>query len=70
MKNIRDGLELNLNQNIVNYKMKEDELETLLIVIEGMLSKKKDKYEHNLSRLSSEIKATIQAIVDKYKFFK
>ena len=70
LKKIRDDLELNLNQNIVNYKMKEDELETLLIVIEGMLSRKKDKYEHNLSRLSSEIKTTIQAIVDKYKFFK
>ena len=70
LKKVKDDLEMNLNQNIVNYKMKEDELETVLIVIEGMLSKKKDKYEHNLARLSPDTKNTIQAIVDKYKYFK
>lgn len=70
LKKVRDDLEMNLNQNIVNYKMKEDELETVLIVIEGMLSRKKDKYEHNLARLSPDTKNTIQAIVDKYKYFK
>ena len=70
LKKVNDELEMSLNQNVVNYKMKEDEMETLLIVIEGMLSKKKDKYEHNLARLSADTKSTIQGIVDKYKFFK
>jgi len=30
-------LEINLNQTIVNFKMKEDELDTLIMVIEGIL---------------------------------
>lgn len=30
-------LEISLNQTIVNFKMKEDELDTLLMVIEGVL---------------------------------
>lgn len=36
-KKSREDLEINLNQNIVNFKMKEDELDTLLMVIEGLL---------------------------------
>jgi hypothetical protein len=35
----KEDLEINLNHNIVNYKMKEDELDTLLMVIEGILVK-------------------------------
>ena len=30
-------LEISLNQTIVNFKMKEDELDTLIMVIEGIL---------------------------------
>ena len=33
----KEDLEINLNHFIVNYKMKEDELDTLLMVIEGIL---------------------------------
>lgn len=36
-KKIKEDLEINLNHNIVNFKMKEDELDTLLMVIEGIL---------------------------------
>ncbi len=36
-KKSKEDLEINLNTNIVNFKMKEDELDTLLIVIEGIL---------------------------------
>jgi cell fate (sporulation/competence/biofilm development) regulator YlbF (YheA/YmcA/DUF963 family) len=36
-KKYKEDLEINLNQNIVNFKMKEDELDTLLMVIEGIL---------------------------------
>ena len=36
-KKSKEDLEINLNQNIVNFKMKEDELDTLLMVIEGIL---------------------------------
>jgi len=33
----KEDLEINLNHNIVNFKMKEDELDTLLMVLEGIL---------------------------------
>jgi hypothetical protein len=36
-KKSKEDLEINLSQNIVNFKMKEDELDTLLMVIEGIL---------------------------------
>ncbi len=36
-KKSREDLEISLNQNIVNFKMKEDELDTLLIVMEAVL---------------------------------
>lgn len=35
----KEDLEINLNHNIVNFKMKEDELDTLLMVLEGILVK-------------------------------
>ena len=38
-KKSKEDLEVSLSQNIVNFKMKEDELDTLLMVIEGILVK-------------------------------
>ena len=36
-KKSKEDLEISLNQNIVNFKMKEDELDTMLMVVEGIL---------------------------------
>lgn len=36
-RKLKEDLEINLNHNIVNFKMKEDELDTLLMVFEGIL---------------------------------
>ena len=66
----KTDLEMNLNKNIVNYKMKEDEIETLVIVFRGILSKRKDKYDHNIKRLSAEPKKAIEDLVRQYKLFK
>ena len=49
--------------------MKEDELETMVMVIDGMLSHRKDKYEHNLRRLGSEMKTAVEIISKEYKIF-
>lgn len=43
-KKSKEDLELNLNQNIVFYKMKEDELDTLMMVMEGILVKSIEIY--------------------------
>ena len=63
-------LEVNLNKNVFNYKMKEDEIETLVMVFGGILSKRKDKYEHNMKRLSVEPKRAIEELVKQYTLFK
>lgn len=72
-------LEINLNQTIVNFKMKEDELDTLIMVIEGILvinidynklqGKRKDKYEHNVIRLSFDTKRAVETLVKEHKLF-
>ena len=70
-KKTKEDLELSLAKNIYNFKMKEDEDDNLFMVIEGILSKKKDKYEHNLNKLSSsDVKQNIQKMVKQYKVFK
>ena len=69
-KKMKEDLELSLAQNIYNFKMKEDEFDSLFMVFEGIISKKKDKYEHSISKLSSDVKDSLQALVKKYKFFK
>ena len=69
-KKTKEDLELSLAQNIYNFKMKEDEFDSLMMVIEGILSKKKDKYEHSLNKVSGEVKKNLQDLVKRYKFFK
>ena len=69
-KKLKEDLELSLAKNIYNFKMKEDQFDSLFMVIEGIISKKKDKYEHNLSKCSSDVKNTLQSMIKKYKFFK
>ena len=66
----KEDLELSLAQNIYNFKMKEDEFDIMFMVIESILSKKKDKYEQNLNKLSSDYKNYLQSMVKRYKFFK
>jgi hypothetical protein len=69
-RKMKEDLELSLAKNIYNFKMKEDEFDSLLMVIEGIVSRKKEKYEHNLHKLSPDIQNTLQSLVKQYKFFK
>ena len=66
----KENLEMSLAKSIYDFKMKEDEFDSLFMVLEGIISKKKDKYEHNLSKLSSDVKNNLQALIKQYKFFK
>ena len=69
-KKMKEDLELSLAKNIYSFKMKEDEFDSLYMVLEGIASRKKEKYEHNLNKLSPDIQTTLQALVKQYKFFK
>jgi len=68
-KKSKEDLEISLNSNIVHFKMKEDELDTLLMVMEGILGKRKDKYDHNITRLLPETKKIVEDLLKEYKIF-
>ena len=67
-KKIND-LEISLCQNIYNYKMAEDDFETLLIIFQGILQKDKEKYLKNIKKLSSKGKKYVISLVEKYNVF-
>ena len=50
--------------------MKEDEFDSLFMVIEGIVSRKKEKFEHNLNKLTPETKNIVETLVKQYRFFK
>lgn len=62
--------EMKMAENIINLKMKEDEFESLFMVIENLIAKRKDKFEHDLNKLSPEAQKFMKALVKQYKFFK
>jgi hypothetical protein len=62
--------EMKMAENIINLKMKEDEFESLFMVFENIVSKRKDKFEHDLKLLSPEAQRYLKALVKQYKLFK
>ena len=67
-KKIND-LEISLCQKIYSYKMAEDDFETLLIILQGILQKDKEKYFKNIKKLSSKGKNIVISLVEKYHVF-
>ena len=68
--NEKNNLEIALNKNIVDFKMKEDEFETLMILVGNILNKKKDIIEKNLLKLSNENRQFLLNLLKKHKWFK
>ena len=66
----REDLEMKLNQTIVNYKMKEDEIDLLLGAVNGIMAKNKELYDINLKKLSNDYRQQIESYVRQYKTFK
>lgn len=69
-KKNKEQLEVDLNKNIIKYKLKEEENEVLLSVFYSVLSKKKDKYENNIKKLSSDVMQEIERLNKQFIFFK
>lgn len=69
-KKNKENLEISLNYNIAKYKLKEEENEILLSVFLSVLTKKKDKYELNIKKLSADVRQEIERLNKKYIFFK
>ena len=66
----KERLEVSLNDNIVKYKLKEEENEVLLSVFYSVLDKKRDKYELNIKKLSPDVKQEIERLNKKFTIFK
>ena len=58
------------SQNIFALKMKEDEIDTLIMIIDATHHAKRGKYLHNLNRLSEEVKTEVENIINSLKIFK
>ena len=69
-KKMKEELELSLAKNVYSFKLKEDEFDSLNMVLEGIVSRKREKFEHNLNKLSPDMQTTLQALAKQYKFFK
>ena len=58
------------SQNIFALKMKEDEVDTLIMIIDATHHVKRGKYLHNLNRLSEDVKIEVENIINSLKIFK
>ena len=67
-KKIND-LEISLCKNIYSYKMAEDDFETLIMVVQGLITKNKEKYGRNIKKIPLKDRTFINSLVQEYNFF-
>ena len=65
-----NDLEMKLAENIYNLRMKEDEFESLFMIIQYMFAKNAHKFEQNLSKISTESQQFLKNLAKQYKIFK
>ena len=63
-------LQMQNSQNVFALKMKEDEVDTLIMIIDATHHMKRGKYLHNLNRLSEDVKQEVENIINTLKIFK
>ena len=49
--------------------MAEDDFETLLMVVQGLITKNKDKYGRNIKKIPLKHRTFIHSLVKEYNFF-
>ena len=62
--------EMKMAEYIVNFKLKEDEYDSLFIIFDCIISRKKDRFEHELSKLTPDVQKYLKNLIKMYKFFK
>ena len=67
-KRIND-LEISLCENMYGYKMTQDDFETLVSVVQSLITKNKDKYGKMIRKIPSETRHYINYLVLKNNFF-
>ena len=66
----KEKLELDLNNAIIKYRMKEEENDIMLSVFGSVFKKRKDVYEQNIKKLSADVIQEIESLNKDFKFFK
>ena len=64
-----DDLEMSLCKNIYSYKMAEDDFETLVMVVQGLITKNREKYRRNIQKIPVNYRNFIHSLINEYNFF-
>lgn len=62
-------LEMSFNKMSVDFKVREDELEFILLILQAVCEKKKTKYERALNKLTPDTKSSVIKIISNYNIF-
>ena len=65
-----NDLEIKFAESIYNLKMKEDEYESLFMILPYILGKNKEKFEQNINKVSNESQQFLRGLCKNYKIFK
>ena len=68
-KKIYDS-EMKLAEVVVDLKVKEDEYESLINIFDCIIAKKKDRFEHEISRLSPDVQKYLIKLIKDNRFFR
>ena len=68
LKKMKEDLEVKFADMKSKYNLKEAELDEIFDIIEGIISKKKDKYEAHIEAVSKEVQERFHQLKKKYKF--
>ena len=66
----KDVLEIKICQYVSSNRIKEDEIETMIMIIDSILTKNKKKFENHIFRFDDNISTAIQNLVKENKVFK
>lgn len=66
----KDDFEVKIYEIGSALKIKDDEIDTIIMLIDSILSKNKKKYDNQIYSLDDEIKITLNKLIVEYKIFK
>lgn len=66
----KNNLEFKICELASGLKMKDDDLETAILIIESILSKNKRKYDNHIYRIDENLQQNIMKLVLEFKVFK
>ena len=65
-----NDLEIKYAEIVYELRMKEDEFESLFMLLPYIFAKKHDKFEQNLNKISKESQENLKMLLKQYKIFK